>query len=113
VFDGIKLPDVAQVVGELPGWHRKSYTARGCEPVEQEETVRVVPAMNPVQLAIVGAFGVGPRSTWSVVRSWVSEEFGVVYVAIGSQTNSTPSLFNSSRVTSIPGIGWWSESNRG
>jgi hypothetical protein len=82
---------------------RKLYTARGCEPV-QEETVRVVPAMNPVQLAVGTAPGVGPRSTRSVVRSWLSEEFGVVYVAIGSQTNSIPRLFNSSRVTSAPGF---------
>jgi hypothetical protein len=94
VFDGV----------EPPVHDRKSYTARGCEPVVQEETVRVVPAMNPVQLAMTGEFGVGPRSTRSVVRSWVSDKLGVLYVAIGSQTNSIPRLFNSSRVTSTPGF---------
>jgi hypothetical protein len=81
---------------ELPVHDRKLYTARGCEPVEQEETFRVVPAMNPVQLAVEDP-GVGPRSTWSVV-------LGAVFLAIGSQTSSTPSLFNSSRVTSTPGF---------
>jgi hypothetical protein len=58
---------VFDVVG-LPLHDRKSYTARGCEPVEHEEIVRVVFKMNPVQLAMGDP--VGPRSTLSVVKSF-------------------------------------------
>lgn len=62
-------------------------------PLEHLVIVRVKPEIDPVQVATVFVVDV----TFSVVKLEVID-------AIGSQTNSTPALFNSARVMSVPGV---------